>query len=85
VGAGGEVTASLSAAAAVAGQRALLGEHWTGAAPLRVRMAVHAGAAERAEGTYLGPTLNRTARLLVLGSGGQVLCSQARFPEPRAR
>ena len=48
-----------------------------GTAPLRVRMAVHAGAAERGGGTYLGPTLNRTARLLALAAGGQVLCSQA--------
>ena len=70
-------TASAALAAALAGQRALLVTPWAGAAPLRVRMAVHAGAAERGGGTYLGPTLNRTARLLALAAGGQVLCSQA--------
>jgi predicted ATPase/DNA-binding SARP family transcriptional activator len=70
-------TASAALAAAVAGQQALLATEWTGAAPLRVRMAVHAGAAERGGGTYLGPTLNRTARLQALAAGGQVLCSQA--------
>ena len=70
-------TASAALAAAVAGQRALLVTEWAGAAPLRVRMAVHAGAVERGGGTYLGPTLNRTARLQALAAGGQVLCSQA--------
>ncbi len=70
-------TASAALAAALAGQRALLVTTWAGAAPLRVRMAVHAGAAERGGGTYLGPTLNRTARLQALAAGGQVLCSQA--------
>lgn len=40
-------------------------------------MAIHAGAAEPRGGNYVGPTLNRTARLLSLGWGGQVLCSQA--------
>ncbi|HEV3364577.1 MAG TPA: BTAD domain-containing putative transcriptional regulator, partial [Acidimicrobiia bacterium] len=70
-------TASAALSAALAGQQALLAAEWAGTAPLRVRMAVHAGAAERGGGTYLGPTLNRTARLLALASGGQVLCSQA--------
>ncbi|MCA1845651.1 MAG: winged helix-turn-helix domain-containing protein, partial [Actinobacteria bacterium] len=70
-------TASAALAAALAGQQALLATHWAGAAPLRVRIAVHAGAAERGGGTYQGPTLNRTARLLALAAGGQVLCSQA--------
>jgi len=70
-------TSSAALAAALAGQQALLATEWAGAAPLRVRMAVHAGAAERGGGTYLGPTLNRTARLQALAAGGQVLCSQA--------
>ncbi len=63
--------------AAVAAQQALLHEKWTSPVPLRVRMAVHAGAAEPRGDNYVGPTLNRTARLLSLASGGQVLCSQA--------
>jgi predicted ATPase/DNA-binding SARP family transcriptional activator len=69
-------TALGALAAAVAGQCGLLGQEWASAAPLRVRMAIHAGAAEFRDGNYLGPTLNRTARLLSLGHGGQVLCSQ---------
>jgi len=70
-------TASAALVAALAGQQALLATEWCGTAPLRVRMAVHAGAAERGGGTYQGPTLNRTARLLALAAGGQMLCSQA--------
>jgi predicted ATPase/class 3 adenylate cyclase len=47
--------------------------------PLRVRMALHTGAAEAREGDYLGPPLNRVARLLEAGHGGQVLLSQSTF------
>lgn len=70
-------TSSRALTAAVSAQRALLDEKWTSPVPLRVRMAVHAGAAEPRGDNYVGPTLNRAARLLSLGSGGQVLCSQA--------
>ena len=69
-------TAGSAIAAAVAGQAALAGATWSGAAPLRVRMAIHAGAAEARAGTFLGPTLNRTARLLDVARGGEILCSQ---------
>ncbi len=48
-----------------------------GPRPLRVRMALHAGVAEAREGDYFGPTLNRVARLLAIGHGGQVLLSGA--------
>jgi len=44
--------------------------------PLRVRMALHTGRAEERDGDYFGPTLNRLARLLAAGHGGQVLLSQ---------
>ena len=64
-------------ATAITGQRELAGVTWSGPGPLRVRMAVHAGTAEARAGTYLGPTLNRTARLLGEAGGGQILCSQA--------
>ncbi|MGH3764175.1 MAG: ATP-binding protein [Pseudonocardiaceae bacterium] len=63
-------------AAAVAAQRALTAATWA-AGPLRVRMAIHAGVAQRREGNYFGPALNRVARLLGTASGGQLLCSQA--------
>jgi len=42
---------------------------------LRVRMALHSGLAEERGGDYFGPTLNRVARLLAAGHGGQVLLS----------
>lgn len=45
--------------------------------PLRVRMALHAGHAEERDGDYFGPALNRTARLLAIGHGGQTLLSAA--------
>jgi predicted ATPase len=44
---------------------------------MRVRMAIHVGAAEARAGTFLGPTLNRVARLLDEAAGGEILCSQA--------
>jgi predicted ATPase/class 3 adenylate cyclase len=44
---------------------------------LRVRMAVHAGEAEQRGDDWFGPTLNRTARLMGIGHGRQVLLSAA--------
>ena len=63
--------------AALEAQRALLHEEWTKTGPLRVRMALHTGAAEERDGDYFGPSLNRVARLLSAGHGGQVLLSLA--------
>ena len=45
--------------------------------PLRVRMALHTGPAEERDDDYFGPTLNRVARLLAVGHGGQTLLSSA--------
>src|SRR5713101_7587446 len=45
--------------------------------PLNVRIVLHTGTAETREGDYFGPTLNRIARLLAVGHGGQVLLSQS--------
>ncbi len=42
---------------------------------LRVRMGVHSGEAVERDGNYFGPALNRTARLMSIGHGGQVLVS----------
>jgi len=64
-------------AAALAAQRALAAEPWGETGPLRVRMALHTGAAEERGGDYFGPTLNRVARVLAAGHGGQVLLSNA--------
>jgi class 3 adenylate cyclase len=45
-------------------------------APIRLRIGVHTGEIQlRDEGNYVGPTINRTARLRDLGHGGQTLLS----------
>lgn len=61
--------------AALEAQRALLRETWGETGPLRVRMALHTGTAEERDGDYYGPSMNRVARLLSVGHGGQVLLS----------
>lgn len=71
-------TAPAALAAALAGQRAILAETWPTGEPLRVRMALHAGEAEPdSQGDYLAPALNRLARLIAVGHGGQILLTQA--------
>jgi predicted ATPase/class 3 adenylate cyclase len=70
-------TAPDAVSAALDAQRALVGTDWGALAPLRVRMAVHVGAAQPHAGDYLAPALNRLARLLAAGSGGQVLLTMA--------
>jgi predicted ATPase len=42
-----------------------------------VRMALHTGVAQERDGDYFGPSLNRVARLLSAGHGGQILISLA--------
>jgi predicted ATPase/class 3 adenylate cyclase len=62
--------------AALAAQRALFSEEYDeGIGTLRVRMALHTGATEERDGDYFGPPVNRVARLLSVGHGGQVLLS----------
>ena len=56
-------------------QRTLFEEEWQETGPLRVRMALHIGAAEERDGDYFGPPVNRVARLLSAAHGGQVLLS----------
>ncbi|HEU5098500.1 MAG TPA: adenylate/guanylate cyclase domain-containing protein, partial [Roseiflexaceae bacterium] len=63
--------------AALDAQRVLQQERWDSTGPLRVRMALHSGAAEPRGGDYFGPPLNRLARILALGHGGQILISHA--------
>jgi serine/threonine-protein kinase len=56
---------------------ALAAEPWGETGPLRVRMALHTGLAEERGGDYFGPALNRVARVLAAGHGGQILLSNA--------
>src|SRR5678815_1089346 len=52
------------------------GAAWEDTGPLRVRMALHSGEAEQRDGDYFGQTLNRVARVLSAGHGGQTLLSR---------
>ena len=63
--------------AALDAQRLLLKERWAESTPLKVRMALHMGAAEERDGDYFGLPLNRVTRLLSAAHGGQVLLSAA--------
>lgn len=63
--------------ASTACQIALKQEAWPTDRPIKVRMALHTGTAEARDNDYFGPPLNRVARLLSAGHGGQVLVSQA--------
>ena len=62
--------------AAVEAQRGLAAAAWEDTGPLRVRMAIHSGEAEQRDDDYFGPTLNRVARVLATGHGGQTLLSR---------
>jgi len=62
-------------AAALDFQRALATEDFAAVGGLRVRAALHIGAADERGGDYFGPTVNRVARLLSIGHGGQTLLS----------
>jgi predicted ATPase/class 3 adenylate cyclase len=61
-------SASAAIDAAVAAQHGLA---------LPVRMGIHTGDAERRGHDYFGPTLNRVARVMDAGHGGQILVSSA--------
>src|SRR5215510_3397474 len=63
-------------AAALAAQRTLAAEAWGLPTPLLARMGLHTGACEERDGDYFGPAVNRAARVMQAGHGGQVLCSQ---------
>src|SRR5438552_3783843 len=69
--------ASDALGAALDAQRALVAEAWDLPRPLRARMGLHTGADEQREGDYYGPVVNRAARVMQAGHGGQVLLSQA--------
>jgi predicted ATPase/class 3 adenylate cyclase len=68
-------TVSDAIAAAIEGQTELSKHDFDAVDGLRVRMALHTGNANEREGDYFGPAVNRVARLLSVGHGGQVLLS----------
>jgi predicted ATPase/class 3 adenylate cyclase len=65
-----------AALAARDAQLALLTAAWGETGPLAVRMALHSGQTEERSDDYVGPLLNRLARMLDAGTGGQILVSQ---------
>jgi predicted ATPase/class 3 adenylate cyclase len=70
-------TASDAVAAALDAQRALVAEDFSAVEGIRARMALHTGKCAERDSDYFGPTVNRVARLLAIGYGGQVLLSGA--------
>jgi len=73
-------TAPQALSAALTAQRALHVESWDPeVAPIKVRMALHTGIGEVRDGDYVGTPLNRVARLLSTGYGGQILLSRAAY------
>ncbi len=72
-------TAKEGLEATLAAQRAFFAEEWDENAALRVRMALHTGVAEERDGDYFGPPVNRVARLLSAGHGGQILLSAVTY------
>ncbi len=70
-------TSPAAVAAALAAQRAFAAADWGTVGRFWVRMAVHSGPAAARDGDYLAPCLNRLARLLAAGYGGQILVTEA--------
>ncbi|HEY5651332.1 MAG TPA: adenylate/guanylate cyclase domain-containing protein [Acidimicrobiia bacterium] len=65
---GGAITAATDI------QLQLLGADWPGP-PIKIRMGIHTGMAQERDGDYFGPVLNRAARIMSAGHGGQILLS----------
>ncbi|MBV8670467.1 MAG: adenylate/guanylate cyclase domain-containing protein, partial [Candidatus Eremiobacteraeota bacterium] len=65
--------------AALSIQGALGAENFDAVGGLAVRIGVHAGVAQERDGDYFGPALNRVARLMSIGHGGQILLSNAAY------
>ncbi|MGE5170288.1 MAG: ATP-binding protein, partial [Rudaea sp.] len=63
--------------AALAFQNALADPARTGGLQLHARCGIHVGVAQKRDNDYFGNTVNRAARIMSAGNGGQVLLSQA--------
>src|SRR5262245_4489048 len=64
-------------AAAYEAQVALAAATWPTDPPLTVRFAVHTGESVERDGDFLGPAVNRAARLRAVAQGGEVLVSES--------
>ena len=63
--------------AAIEAQASLGSAQWPNEADLRVRMGIHTGEVQERGGDYFGRAVNRAARIMSAGHGGQVLVSAA--------
>jgi predicted ATPase/class 3 adenylate cyclase len=70
-------TASAAVSCATRVQELVAAEPWETLSALRVRMGLHTGEAELRDGDYFGTAVNRAARLVAVGHGGQIICSSA--------
>jgi len=74
-------TANGAINAAIQAQVAISSEQWDasphGSDKPLARMALHTGVTEEQNGDYSGPLLNRVARLMSAGHGGQILLTRA--------
>lgn len=62
--------------AAVQAQRALAAQAWPQSVKVAVRMGIHTGEVDLAEGEYVGLDVHRAARISDAGHGGEVLISE---------
>ena len=69
------VTAADAVQSAIHIQQALLKGDW-GEVIIMVRIGLHTGEAEFRDGDYYGQTINRAARIMSVGHGGQILISE---------
>jgi predicted ATPase/class 3 adenylate cyclase len=68
-------SAGAAARCAIAIQSALDANEWPADTPINVRIGLHVGEAQERDGDYFGPAVNRTARIMSAGHGGQILTS----------
>lgn len=54
-------------------QKCLVEEDWSELGELRVRIGLHAGHADKRGDDYFGPVINRTARVMSIAWGGQII------------
>ena len=54
-------------------QKKLAEENWGKIGELRIRIGIHAGVAEKREQDYFGPAINKTARVMAIAWGGQII------------
>jgi class 3 adenylate cyclase/DNA-binding CsgD family transcriptional regulator/tetratricopeptide (TPR) repeat protein len=71
------VRASDAVCAAHAIQLTISDHRWATSVPLRIRVAIHTGEASEDDGDYVGPAVNRTARLRAVAQPGEILLSAA--------